>query len=163
MRLQSRRRTAKGDTIVEVLIAMAVVSSVMAGAFTVSQKSTLAVRDSQERGEMLHILQGQVELVRSIALSEVASSSGIYSDSPQNFCINPATKARVTFTGSNANSLPPLQSDPLDYTGVCGNISGRYNVAINYDGGKDVFIFTGRWDRVGGGKSGMQLAYRVEP
>jgi hypothetical protein len=134
----------------------------MAGAFTVSQKSALAVRDSQERGEMLQILQGQVELVRSVALGPNAESSGIFTNSPMFFCINPTNQQRVGLSGLG-NSLPTLNNDNLSYTAPCGNISGRYNVAIRYDSAADRFIFSGRWEKAGGGKSAMQLSYRVNP
>jgi prepilin-type N-terminal cleavage/methylation domain-containing protein len=85
MRSSIRRLSSRGDTIVEVLIAIAIVSSVLAGAFTVSQKSTLAVRDSQERGEVLQILQGQVEQVRALALDQSDDTSGVYATTPKYF------------------------------------------------------------------------------
>lgn len=51
----------KGDTIVEVLIAITVVSSILGGAFVSARRSTNATRASQERVEALAIAQGQME------------------------------------------------------------------------------------------------------
>lgn len=164
-----RRRDQSGDTIVEVLIAIAVVSSVLTGAFIVSQKSAMAVRDSQEHGEMLQVLQGQVELVRSMALNETDISAGIYDTSPLYFCIdasNPAAPKRVNFTGP----LPGLAADTFNYDVAkkCNNIQGRYNVAVSYGGNPDtggsgVFNFVGRWDGIQGVKNEERLSYRVYP
>jgi len=158
-----KRINQAGDTIVEVLIATAVVSSVLAGAFLVSQKSTIAVRDSQEHGEMLQVLQGQVELVRAMALVATDDSSGVFDGPPtaaQYFCINgtdPASPARVDF---------PLTFDTTTYAGYppeCSDIQTRYNVTITYDSSSHVFSFSGRWDKLSGGQNQEQLSYRMYP
>lgn len=146
MRRRIRQQLQRGDTIVEVLIAIAVVSSVLAGAFTVTQKSTKAVRDSQERAEMLQILQGQVELVRAIALTATDDTSGIYSGG-SDFCINPTSHTEIAAT------------DPH-----CNGISGLYDVSIHYSAAPvNTFTFNGQWDRLGGGTNTMQLVYRIDP
>lgn len=166
MRSRLMRLGHHGDTIVEVLIAVAIVSSVLAGAFTVSQRSTLAVRDSQERGEMLQLLQGQVELVRSLALAETTPpTNNIFSTSPTSpayFCINPAG-TRADFPAI-FSALPNLNSDNfVNYDSACQNLKNRYNVAITFDSTSNVFTFTGRWDGVDGRKKQQQLSYRIYP
>jgi prepilin-type N-terminal cleavage/methylation domain-containing protein len=155
MRRRQFQLNRRGDTLVEVLIAIAIVSTVLAGAFNVTQKSTLAVRDSQERGEMLQILQGQVELVRANAIAQSDTSSGVYSAGGY-FCMDPATKAMVPMGGVNLANLG-------SFTGVCRNMGSRYSVAINYNSGSNTFTFFGRWDMVGGGTGSMQMSYRVNP
>ncbi len=170
MRLHSKRLSQSGDTIVEVLIAVAIVSSVLAGAFTVSQKSALAVRDSQERGEMLQLLQGQVELVRAQALQETSATSGVFAASPKYFCMNQTSHSRENLP-TTTNPLPDLDNDSLNaavYGSYCSDLgtSGsavRYNVAITYNTTDKVFNFTGRWDGVGGRKDQTQLSYRIYP
>jgi type II secretory pathway pseudopilin PulG len=157
-----------GDTIVEVLIATAVVSSVLAGAFLVSQKSSLAVRDSQEHSEMSQVLQGQVEMVRSMALDAPDAVSGVFGAPPggtKYFCIDgsiPATPARIDFpSGFN---LPATDVDNYgSYPPKCANIQNRYNIAVTYDPSSQIFTFTGRWDRLSGGKNQEQLSYRIYP
>lgn len=159
------RGNDRGDTIVEVLITVAIVSTVLAGAFTVTQRSALAVRDSQERGEMLQILQGQVELVRALAAKESTDTTGVFSTSPLYFCVK-NTGGVPTREPLSGFSLPALDSDALDNYAPCEfGDSSRYKIAITYDDDIDdkVFTFTGRWDRVGGGKDQMQLTYRVYP
>lgn len=161
MRSWSGRADQTGDTIVEVLIAIAVVSSVLMGAFLVAQKSATAVRDSQEHGEMLQLLQGQIELVRSVALTQNNDISGVYSTASKYFCMNGTTPVAIPGLGS---SLPPLAAaDFTKYGATCGNLQGRYNVAGYYDSSSKVFYFDGRWDRVNGGRNEEQMAYRVYP
>ncbi len=53
-----------GDTIVEVLIAIAVVSLVLGGAFTSTRKSANATRTAQEQGEALKLAESQVEQIK---------------------------------------------------------------------------------------------------
>ncbi|TAH33182.1 hypothetical protein EYC59_05280 [Candidatus Saccharibacteria bacterium] len=62
-KLRAKRKYA-GDTIVEVLIAVAVISFILAGAFSISMRSTSGVRDAQERSEALKIASTQVEWLR---------------------------------------------------------------------------------------------------
>ncbi len=155
----------RGDTIVEVLIAVAIVSSVLAGAFTVSQKSALAVRDSQERGEMLQMLESQVELVRALALDQSDNTTGVFATSPAYFCINESTRTRIHFPAATT-TLPLLQNDDFTtYDSQCTNlgIGNRYNIAIKYDAGTKVFTFVGRWDGIHGRKNQQQLSYRIFP
>lgn len=56
-----------GDTIVEVILAVAIISSVLAGAFAVTSRSSRDIRVSEEHAQALQYLQGQVELLRSAA------------------------------------------------------------------------------------------------
>src|SRR5688572_28551189 len=64
MNNMTTRRQA-GDTIVEVLIVIAIVSSVLVGAFYVANTSTKTVQDNQEHTEAQQRLQTQVEALRS--------------------------------------------------------------------------------------------------
>lgn len=144
-----------GDTIVEVLISLAVISSVLVGAFIVSQKSTQAVQSSQEHAEMTQILQGQIELVRANALTQSNDSAGVFGSGSTYFCVNSA-QAIVT--------MPSLGSpDGSGYETGCKDIQGRYNVAVTYNSTSKVFTFIGTWDRIGGGSNQEQMSYRIYP
>lgn len=153
---RSKQGSARGDTIVEVLIAIAIVSSVLAGAFSVTQKSTIAVRSSQERSEMLQLLQGQVELVRSIAVTAKDKNDEIYSTSPKYFCIDSVSRTRSAFAS---------MSNEADYGNKCKKLgSGNlYRLAVTYNDSSKVFTFFGSWDKIGGGSNTMNLFYRISP
>ncbi len=152
-----------GDTIVEVLIAAAIVSSVLIGAFSVATRSTNAVRDSQEHSEMAQLLQGQVEGVRKLALAETSDSTGVFSvsssASPKHFCIDSGgNKADQTLS-----NLPALDVDNFSGYEPCNKLQGLYNITITYSDSTKVFTFTGRWDRIGGNKNEEQMSYRIHP
>ena len=53
-----------GDTIVEVIIAITVISTVLAGAFVTSNKSFKSMQDAQERGQAVKLVQSQLEWLR---------------------------------------------------------------------------------------------------
>lgn len=163
-------QSSRGDTIVEVLIAIAIVSTVLAGAFTVTQKSTQAVRDSQERSEVLQLLQGQVEMVRDMALKATSTDDPPFaiagSPTSKYFCIdNDPTSATVnqpvpfTQTDISANNYQ------ADYPNACRGLgSGKlYNIAVSYDDTTNVFSFEAHWDGVTGSTDNERLAYRIYP
>ena len=51
----------KGDTIIEVLLSIAILSVILVGAYVSVNNSTLTLRDSQEHAEALNIAQSQTE------------------------------------------------------------------------------------------------------
>lgn len=57
----------RGDTLVEVLICILIVSMILTGAYVTTNKSTIRVIDSQERAEGLKLVQGQLEQIRQNA------------------------------------------------------------------------------------------------
>lgn len=54
-----------GDTLVEVLLATAVLSVVMAGAFTLTNKATRLSQTADERTQVSNLMQAQVELIKA--------------------------------------------------------------------------------------------------
>lgn len=154
----------RGDTIAEVLIVVAIISSILLGAFTVTQRSVKTVRDSQEYAEGLNLLQGQVELVRDNALKAADTQSGVFSDSTPYFCINASTTPATIQKLNGLTTLPSLESDNFaSYQSACGNINGRYNVAVHYNRSSNVFEFHQRWDSVNGSRQQINLSYRIYP
>lgn len=139
----------KGDTIVEVLLAIAIVSAVLGGAFVSVNNSYVGTRQSQERGEALKLLEGQLERLKEASRS---SATDVYTG-PNPFCIipNPA----------------PLPASPLlvvaDSNAGCQQGS-RYRLSIRR--GSDGSTFTARatWPASGsttGAQDEVTLTYRV--
>ncbi len=81
-----------GDTIVEVLLATAVLSVVMAGAFTLTNRATRLIQSADERTQVSNLMQAQVELIRAKhSVSQDAfwrelASGNITSYESTNFC-----------------------------------------------------------------------------
>lgn len=83
-------RHQRGDTIVEVLIAVAMLAFVVTTASAVSTNSTNTVRSSQERGEALKVAQSQVEHIISkkglVPNKECFNSAGLQNDAGDKEC-----------------------------------------------------------------------------
>lgn len=62
--MRIRQLDIKGDTIVEVMLALSVLGAVIVGGYSIATRSLNGVRVSQERGEALKIAEGQIETVR---------------------------------------------------------------------------------------------------
>jgi len=100
----------QGDTIVEVLISIAIVSVILGGAYVVSNTSLQATRSAQEQSNALKIAQSQIEEIKSMITNK---PDNIYGGSaPTTFCIanittivatsvaNPDSQCIVTNPGS---------------------------------------------------------------
>ena len=87
--------TQRGDTIVEVLIAIAVASAILGGSYTIANKSSQQIRGAQERTEASKIAAGAVENLAST----IASTSPLsVVSSGKLFC--PDTGRAAAFTGT---------------------------------------------------------------
>jgi type II secretory pathway pseudopilin PulG len=144
-----RRRIldAKGDTIVEVLIAIAVVSSVLGGAFATANRSLLATRQSQERAEAMKYLEGQVESLKA-AIGDDTKIDGVFTTTGD-FCFSDAI-AIVTAAASCRRGT-----------------DNRYQLAINRTPhptapNGSIFTATAAWAKIGGGsQEAITIVYRA--
>ncbi len=138
-----------GDTIVEVLIAIAVISLVLGGAYVMTNRSLLATRAAQERINALKLGESQLEQIKAMATSNPTVLFGSGTNSP--FCI------------SKASGLPVPASDAACAVGLGGDATSnepKFNISIvrsvNY------FVLTETWVDVSGRTNdSLQLRYRV--
>src|SRR3989344_3190782 len=124
----------RGDTIVEVLIALAVLGLVLAGAYVSSNRSLGDSRDAQERGEALKIIESQAEQIKTMAKSNpnslfsAATSSNI-------FCIDASGNIQNSKSPSQAPPMSSLSSDNFSYTASCTVSTGvSYFLSIERTG-----------------------------
>jgi len=68
-----RVNNQRGDTIVEVLVAVAIVGLILVSSYGISSQSTRRVIDTQEHSKALQLVQAQVEQLRSHAGIDTAS------------------------------------------------------------------------------------------
>jgi type II secretory pathway pseudopilin PulG len=135
-----------GDTIVEVVIAVAIISTVLAGAFTVSNRSTVTVQDSEEHAQALQLLQGQVELLRSAAADR--TSLPVALNTP--FCL-----------------AAGAYYQPAALNGQC-LMNNLYRLSISSPqsspnvGSTTVFNLTASWTALHSGTNTVYLSYKVE-
>lgn len=158
--MSTHRSHQAGDTIVEVIIAVLVVASLLTGAFIVTNRSTQAVRDSQEHAEALQALQGQLELLRAAAgtpgvvpAAITAHLSGFCFDS--SLTAYDASRATSPCTGNNsiANGIAGLKliikCSPLSVP--CPQAAPN---ATTFD-------LTATWSSITGGTDSVYLSYKV--
>lgn len=132
-----------GDTIVEVLIAMSVITSVLVVAYVTVNKATNNARQAQERGVATKLIETQAERLKAFA-----STKPIFTSS--DFCVDP--------TGGLPAGPCALEETGNNYTsGV------KYNVNVKRTSAND-FTITCIWEKAGGGGNDQaSLAYRVYP
>jgi type II secretory pathway pseudopilin PulG len=167
-------KNIKGDTIIEVLICLAILGFIMTLAYSISNRSLQTIRRSQERIEALKLAEGQLELLKNLQKnqkSEYASTSGRSSSEP--FCLYvadpsvPSDKGVQLFPASPAWSSEISTDDlSVNYTGKCSDQgSGNlYNIAIvppgDVNGG--VYKVYVRWEKFGGGANEqVTLEYKL--
>jgi prepilin-type N-terminal cleavage/methylation domain-containing protein len=126
----------RGDTLVEVLIAIAVITSVMGGAFVMTNRSLQGSRDAQERVNSTKLVESQIEQTKNLAATTPTAIFG--TGVPSSFCINAACLVDVTGAPSTAQPnfrLTATRSGNTftftsTWTSVRGNVSN--NVVIKY-------------------------------
>lgn len=138
----------RGDTIVEVLLAIAVVSAVLGGAFAASRRSLLGARASQERGEAVKLVEGQLESLKS-ALNDPAKASQIFGLAGS-FCLDDSLNVETNINVADCRKGP----------------DERYQLEINSTvisgtNGKE-FSASATWDKIGGGpQEQVEIVYKA--
>jgi len=129
----------RGDTIVEVLIATAVVSLVLTGAMAVSNNSLKQISAAQERSEAQAYAQSTVEL-----LDGYTGQQQPLQQSP--FCLN---IINGLITKTDENNINCIFSD-------------RYKQLVTYNQTDKSYTVTITWDGITGNQETLTLAYRTE-
>jgi len=142
-----RMSRQRGDTLVEVLIAIAVVSLVLGGAYVTSSRSLLATRSAQERGNALKIAESQIEQIKGLAASN--SKALFDASAPSPFCISTdgsvvASSDATCTVGTNGS---PTTTEP------------KFVLSVTRSG--NTFTLVETWNDVRSGTDQLQLKYRV--
>lgn len=114
----------RGDTLVEVMVAIVIVATVIGGAYVVSNRSLQSTRSAQERSSALKLGEAQLEQLKN---QVTADSTKIFGAAvPTNFCLaSDATGTHVyDFTNAaqkvncitNATGTPTPITTPPVYT-----------------------------------------------
>lgn len=137
-----------GDTIIEVLIAIAVVSSVLAITYATMNRNLLLTRASQERTEAAKLAQGQIESLRQYGAAVAPSGS---------FCFKSDGSVENVATGSPTVALS--DDDWANYTDQC-TVDELYHLAVTTEDSKTFKLYV-RWDRVTGkSRDEVRMVYR---
>ncbi len=148
-----------GDTIVEVMVVLAILGMAIGISYATATSSLLANRSAQENSEATLLVQSQIEQLRNF----VSIDSGFFNNQ----------SGTVSFCFDTTGSFIPI-NDPIDYSKYpagCGLVNGIYNVsitrlAVDPASGAIINKFTGKvvWDNVQGrGQDSTTLVYRLHP
>ncbi|HSW75133.1 MAG TPA: prepilin-type N-terminal cleavage/methylation domain-containing protein [Candidatus Saccharimonadales bacterium] len=152
--LHSSQRAQRGDTIVEVLISIAIVSLILGGAYVTTNNSLRSTRAAEERSTALKLVQGQLELIKSMMASSAGATA--LTSAPPMFCVVPNTIAGAqpsTPSSSSANCK-------VSSGGVPTTVEPIYNLQVVQSG--NLFTVTNKWDSVvNNGQDNVQMTYRV--
>lgn len=149
-----QRQNQRGDTIVEVLIAVAVVSMVVASAYAITNRNLGNTRQSYEHSEASKLAQQQLEQLRVYAV-EATQSQPPFSYGGQAFCIGDTGALSPTF------SRPAQNAPDSDYNAACRNLGSVgyrvYIVEVN-----QVFEVYVSWDGPRGPQQ-LNMYYKAYP
>jgi type II secretory pathway pseudopilin PulG len=161
-----KRLNQVGDTIIEVMVVLAVLGLALGVSYATANRSLLAARGAQENSEATQLVQSQVEYLRAYA--RVASSdTAHYIFTPNNiFCFDTSGNIVAGFTGTNTDTPPANYPS----SGAC--LQGtRYYLSIKYGGAAgspadptDTFTVRAVWaDVQGQGNDSVTIVYRIHP
>jgi prepilin-type N-terminal cleavage/methylation domain-containing protein len=152
-KITNLRLSQRGDTLIEVLMAIAILSSVLAGSYSITRRSLRISQASQDRIYGLKLLEGQVEMMRRYreldpegwvsGISTLTSANGKYCFNPLDLQADPNAFKPKLATGDNCSKQGPVEDD------------SRYQVMNSLDATIDpkapVYIFKVEWLALNGG------------
>lgn len=141
MRIVQSMRKQAGDTIVEVLIAIALVSLVLAGAYASTNHNVSATQDTQEHAQALQLVQSQLEFLRaSVAAGGSAPTSGCY-------------------TGAGINAAPTAPECNVNRAGTANcTVEPCYKLSITQAG--NTYAVAADWEGLISPKANVTLYYQ---
>jgi prepilin-type N-terminal cleavage/methylation domain-containing protein len=142
-----RSNLQRGDTIIEVLIVIAVITLVLAGAYVTTNRSLLATRAAQERGNALKLAETQIEEIKGLA----ATNPTALFNTTSAFCIAGTPPAPVAAGGAECTF------------GLSGNAPGAGpQFTISIERTNNYFVLSESWTDVSGRVTdSLQMRYRV--
>jgi prepilin-type N-terminal cleavage/methylation domain-containing protein len=154
----------RGDTIVEVIVVLAVLGLAVSISYATANRSLLATRQAEESSQATALLQSQLETLQAY--------SGITGDSPHDifqttgFCINAA--GDVVPNLNIARTLPVSDTSVYSKYDAACQANQPFHITLGYeavdsDGNPtDTFTAKATWDDVAGaGKDTVTLVSRV--
>ncbi len=151
------RLTQRGDTIIEVMIAVTLASSVLVISYATMNHNTNTLQSNQERTEASKLLQGQIETIRYMYNTSPATLAAANS----NFCLAADGTTPVINGGSPHGNL--VADNWVDYPAVCDvGMNNRYHIGVTTSD-HEKYRFYIRWDRVGSGtRDEIVMVYKVK-
>lgn len=167
----------RGDTMVEVLICIAIAGLVIAGSYALSSHSLQEGVSATEHTEANKLAEGQVEALKLREKSSTTTWTAAYPNgfnipSGNYFCLDTTANSEFLADGVTRNPawLPQKNgSNPQDLTGynsTCA-VNSKYYLSMSTNGDAtngQVYLVVVYWEPIGGGPLNQsQLYYRLPP
>jgi prepilin-type N-terminal cleavage/methylation domain-containing protein len=150
-----KKYTQRGDTIVEVLVAIAVLTVILTGAYITARRGQDANQASQERSTAVGIIQTQIEGLKALITK---GTPGVPSAGA--FCVNTAQTGFTPITTDPFSQSLAATTFPFDND--CGNVINIYNVALEpLPSSTTTYQIMVRWDRFNGGRDQIIMYDRI--
>lgn len=134
------RKSQRGDTIIEVLLAIAVVSSVLGISYSIMNRNILTLRSNQERTEAAKIAQAQLETLKyTWNTNPAAIGAG-------GFCFSGGAHRPLGGTAPTASISDDIYTN---YSAAGCRFNNLYHAGIRRTA-TDTYTVYVRWDQVGG-------------
>lgn len=154
MLVRFNRLKQRGDTIVEVLVAIAVISLILGGAFVLTNQSLQGSRQAQERVNALKLVESQIEQIKNFAATNGPAVFG--PGLPASFCIN--SSGVIVAAGGATCTFG------VDGAAATGDPSFRISATRTTAGSIHTFTIVNTWQDVSGDhQNNVQMKYRVSP
>lgn len=155
MRLRRLRDT--GDTIIEVLVCLAVLGFMLTLAYSIATRAQQTIQSAHERSRALKLAEGQIEQMKAIA-----------KNSPAEIFTNRSTGAFCLVNGVAKDFAPAAPTPGLgawSYNPACTNVDGLYKVSILTPGVAGLsYVVQIRWVHINGvGEDEVKLEYKLYP
>ncbi len=137
-------KNQRGDTIIEVMIALSVLMVIIVGGYSIATRSLNGVRIAQERSEASKIAEGQLEAINE-RIAAAGGNFSVVSDttSPRgsfardDFCINDSGNAvnnsDAACTISNLYRIKIDTDDTAVIDSVTNQKNFKYSVVVTWD------------------------------
>lgn len=150
-----KRLGHRGDTIVEVLIAIGIVSLVLTAAYVTAHRNYLAMQDAQEHGNALKLLERQTEALKAY---NVDGHSALLAAAANGFCMGVGDDLAIVSQASGCvegpTGAPAANGQEPAYTIKITKVT-----TVSIGTGQD-FMLTATWDSVlGDGQARVQMEY----
>ncbi|MGH7156919.1 MAG: type IV pilus modification PilV family protein, partial [Candidatus Saccharimonadales bacterium] len=124
--LLKNKLASRGDTIIEVMLAISIFALVLVVSLVSTNRSLHSGTDATNRDQALSLAQQQVEFIKN-ALGTDLQTLQSYVSAPQTFCINPANGA---VQDASASNNPCNQFGGSQYDLVITHTSGADNTTV---------------------------------
>lgn len=152
----------RGDTIVEVMIVLAVLGFAISISFATANRSLLNARQAQENSEATAYVQSQVEALQTMAALSTATTGIFDLTLTTPFCITDVTAAlpyieKTTLKNCDFETIP---YSVLIYP--CDRLASLVDTPCAVKTDNDTFIVRASWPDVFGGETDtVTMSYRI--